>query len=240
MMWLGSASLGSPSNIFTGVTYTGYGPPDGFCFDPFCDDPPIQDNPDFEDYNVEGAMRAPAGVRGCLTPPRRPRESVREARAGAGDALPDRPHHAHDGLGAQSIRAGARPMGAHRVRARRTSSTRTPTSGTRTSTSSSTTSTRVRRARLCLVQRLTAPRVDGRVNAFYSTPSIYLDNLNSEGATWCVSMCARAHVLVWAARSQPREGRRRATTSSRTPTTRGPTGRVRREVGLRVSACAHA
>ena len=42
MVWRGSASLQTASDIFTGVTYNGYGPPSGFCFDPKCHSPPIQ------------------------------------------------------------------------------------------------------------------------------------------------------------------------------------------------------
>lgn len=30
-----------------------YGPPKGFCFDIFCDDDPIRDNPRMTDYNVD-------------------------------------------------------------------------------------------------------------------------------------------------------------------------------------------
>eukprot|EP00455_Lapot_gusevi_P052426 TRINITY_DN7980_c0_g1_i4.p1 TRINITY_DN7980_c0_g1~~TRINITY_DN7980_c0_g1_i4.p1 ORF type:complete len:967 (+),score=440.03 TRINITY_DN7980_c0_g1_i4:73-2973(+) len=53
MIWRGSQPLGSASDIFTGVTYTGYGPLDGFCFDQFCNDPPIQDDPRLHDVNVK-------------------------------------------------------------------------------------------------------------------------------------------------------------------------------------------
>ena len=44
MVWRGSASLGSESDLFTGVLFYGYGPPPGFCFDHRCHsaDPPIQ------------------------------------------------------------------------------------------------------------------------------------------------------------------------------------------------------
>ena len=31
----------------------GYSPPPGFCYDLLCDDEPIKDDPDLEDYNVE-------------------------------------------------------------------------------------------------------------------------------------------------------------------------------------------
>uniref|UniRef100_A0A667WC52 Alpha-mannosidase n=1 Tax=Myripristis murdjan TaxID=586833 RepID=A0A667WC52_9TELE len=34
----------------------GYNPPDGFCWDQSCDDPPIRDDPDLEDYNVDDVV----------------------------------------------------------------------------------------------------------------------------------------------------------------------------------------
>ena len=42
MVWRPSASLGAESDIFTGVLYSGYGPPSGFCWDVRCSDTPIQ------------------------------------------------------------------------------------------------------------------------------------------------------------------------------------------------------
>lgn len=33
-----------------------YNPPDGFCWDQFCGDPPIKDDPDLEDYNVDDVV----------------------------------------------------------------------------------------------------------------------------------------------------------------------------------------
>ena len=53
MMWRGSKNYGKDSQIFTGVNYNGYGPPGGFCFDDFCSDPPIQDDPNLYDNNVK-------------------------------------------------------------------------------------------------------------------------------------------------------------------------------------------
>ena len=41
MVWRGSHSLGSSTEIFSGVLYEGYGPPKGFCFDEKCHDQPI-------------------------------------------------------------------------------------------------------------------------------------------------------------------------------------------------------
>ena len=42
MVWRPSKSLGSASDLFTGVLFYHYGPPPGFCFDLLCADPPIQ------------------------------------------------------------------------------------------------------------------------------------------------------------------------------------------------------
>ena len=36
MVWRGSKSLGTQTEIFTGVLFEGYGPPEGFCFDIQC------------------------------------------------------------------------------------------------------------------------------------------------------------------------------------------------------------
>ena len=52
LVWRGSRSLGQDSNIFTGVLYNGYNPPPGFCYDQFCVDAPIQDDPRLFDFNV--------------------------------------------------------------------------------------------------------------------------------------------------------------------------------------------
>ena len=54
LVWQGSHTLGASSNIFTGVLYkTTYGPPKTFCFDIYCSDPPIQDDPNLFDNNVK-------------------------------------------------------------------------------------------------------------------------------------------------------------------------------------------
>ena len=41
MIWQNSRSLGSATDIFTGVLNGLYLPPKGFCFDDPCNDPPI-------------------------------------------------------------------------------------------------------------------------------------------------------------------------------------------------------
>ncbi|XP_052266836.1 lysosomal alpha-mannosidase-like isoform X2 [Dreissena polymorpha] len=54
MIWHGSPdNLGSKADLFTGVLPNLYQPPDGFCFDIFCDDEPIRDDPRLHDYNVD-------------------------------------------------------------------------------------------------------------------------------------------------------------------------------------------
>ena len=57
LKWRGSQSLGAASEIFTGIMYNGYGPPSGFCFDIFCGDAPIQDDPNLFDYNVQERVK---------------------------------------------------------------------------------------------------------------------------------------------------------------------------------------
>ena len=46
MVWRGSESLGSSTDLFTGVLYNVYGPPRGFCFDRACADQPIMVRPE--------------------------------------------------------------------------------------------------------------------------------------------------------------------------------------------------
>lgn len=40
----------------TGILPNGYNPPEGFCWDQSCNDPPIRDDPDLEDYNVDDVL----------------------------------------------------------------------------------------------------------------------------------------------------------------------------------------
>ncbi|CAD5121632.1 DgyrCDS10126 [Dimorphilus gyrociliatus] len=59
LLWKGSGSLNpAQTTLFTGVLYNGYGPPNGFCFDRGCDDSPIMDDKDLEDYNVEEKVKS--------------------------------------------------------------------------------------------------------------------------------------------------------------------------------------
>uniref|UniRef100_A0A672K917 Alpha-mannosidase n=1 Tax=Sinocyclocheilus grahami TaxID=75366 RepID=A0A672K917_SINGR len=54
MLWRASESLTPPlADLFTGVLPNGYNPPEGFCWDQSCNDAPIRDDPDLEDYNVD-------------------------------------------------------------------------------------------------------------------------------------------------------------------------------------------
>ncbi|XP_057366002.1 lysosomal alpha-mannosidase-like [Daphnia carinata] len=53
MIWKASNSLVNQSSLFTAVNYNLYQPPPGFCFDIYCNDEPIIDDPKSKDYNVE-------------------------------------------------------------------------------------------------------------------------------------------------------------------------------------------
>ncbi|XP_056266285.1 lysosomal alpha-mannosidase isoform X2 [Pseudoliparis swirei] len=57
LLWRASDSLTPPmADLFTGILPNGYNPPKGFCWDQSCDDPPIRDDPDLEDYNVDDVV----------------------------------------------------------------------------------------------------------------------------------------------------------------------------------------
>jgi hypothetical protein len=57
MIWRASPSLGSDAQVFTGAFQTyNYNPPNGFCFDLFCEDDPIRDDPYLEDNNVQSRV----------------------------------------------------------------------------------------------------------------------------------------------------------------------------------------
>ncbi|XP_061130848.1 lysosomal alpha-mannosidase [Syngnathus typhle] len=57
LLWRASDSLAPPTaDLFTGILPNGYNPPEGFCWDQSCDDPPIKDDPDLEDYNVDDVV----------------------------------------------------------------------------------------------------------------------------------------------------------------------------------------
>ncbi|KAK1886575.1 Lysosomal alpha-mannosidase, partial [Dissostichus eleginoides] len=57
LLWRASESLTPPmADLFTGILPNGYNPPTGFCWDQSCDDPPIRDDPELEDYNVDDVV----------------------------------------------------------------------------------------------------------------------------------------------------------------------------------------
>lgn len=53
MVWQASDNLGNKADLFTGILYNTYSPPPGFCFDIFCDDDPIIDDPSSPEYNLD-------------------------------------------------------------------------------------------------------------------------------------------------------------------------------------------
>uniref|UniRef100_A0A3Q3WC73 Alpha-mannosidase n=1 Tax=Mola mola TaxID=94237 RepID=A0A3Q3WC73_MOLML len=58
LLWRASDSLTPPmADLLTGILPNGYNPPNGFCWDQSCDDPPIRDDPDLEDYNVDDVLK---------------------------------------------------------------------------------------------------------------------------------------------------------------------------------------
>ncbi|XP_035227790.1 lysosomal alpha-mannosidase-like isoform X2 [Stegodyphus dumicola] len=61
-VWKASANLGARADLFTGALPNSYSPPAGFCFDILCDDPPIMDDPNLKDYNVEQRVSEFIGI----------------------------------------------------------------------------------------------------------------------------------------------------------------------------------
>ncbi|XP_068607078.1 lysosomal alpha-mannosidase [Brachionichthys hirsutus] len=58
LLWRASDSLIPPvADLWTGILPNGYNPPEGFCWDQSCNDPPIRDDPDLEDYNVNDVVK---------------------------------------------------------------------------------------------------------------------------------------------------------------------------------------
>lgn len=45
--------LGSDADLLTGAMYYGYGAPGGFCFEVFCGDEVMIDNPNSPEYNID-------------------------------------------------------------------------------------------------------------------------------------------------------------------------------------------
>lgn len=55
-IWRASENLGKSADIFTGILPSVYSPPKGFCFDVHCDDEPIVDDPESDEYNVPSRL----------------------------------------------------------------------------------------------------------------------------------------------------------------------------------------
>jgi len=53
MIWKGASPSNPSSWLFTGALFNGYGPPEGFCFDVYCQDEPIKDDKRLTDYNAD-------------------------------------------------------------------------------------------------------------------------------------------------------------------------------------------
>ncbi|XP_073998825.1 lysosomal alpha-mannosidase-like isoform X2 [Rhodnius prolixus] len=53
MVWRPDPEIGPDGDLFTSILYNLYMPPDGFCFDVFCNDEPIMDNPNMHGNNVK-------------------------------------------------------------------------------------------------------------------------------------------------------------------------------------------
>lgn len=55
-IWGASANLGKDAEIFTGILPNVYSPPKGFCFDIYCSDEAVVDDPDSDEYNVKSRV----------------------------------------------------------------------------------------------------------------------------------------------------------------------------------------
>jgi hypothetical protein len=51
-IWRPSKSMGQNAQMFTGLLFNGYGPPDGFDYDVYSEDAPIQNDPRLYDFNL--------------------------------------------------------------------------------------------------------------------------------------------------------------------------------------------
>eukprot|EP00698_Gefionella_okellyi_P007431 TRINITY_DN1813_c0_g1_i1.p1 TRINITY_DN1813_c0_g1~~TRINITY_DN1813_c0_g1_i1.p1 ORF type:complete len:1001 (-),score=263.05 TRINITY_DN1813_c0_g1_i1:1985-4987(-) len=131
MIWRGSSTLGAANEIFTGVTYDGYGPPGGFCFDQFCDDLPVQDDYRLEDYNVK--ERVDDFVKAAL----------------------DQGSHYKTNNIMMTMGSDFQYENANEWYKN-------------------------------LDKLIHYVNLDGRINVFYSTPSLYTDAVHAAGATWTV------------------------------------------------------
>ena len=56
MVW--ETSIDTPSELFTGINYNYYSPPDYFCWDSWCNDEPIMDDASMHDFNARERTEA--------------------------------------------------------------------------------------------------------------------------------------------------------------------------------------
>uniref|UniRef100_A0A2S2QUE6 alpha-mannosidase n=1 Tax=Sipha flava TaxID=143950 RepID=A0A2S2QUE6_9HEMI len=56
VVWRPDINMGQSGELFTSVLYNLYVAPEGFCFDAFCNDDPILDNPKLHGYNVDAKV----------------------------------------------------------------------------------------------------------------------------------------------------------------------------------------
>ncbi|XP_078151980.1 alpha-mannosidase-like isoform X2 [Carex rostrata] len=129
VIWRGSKSLGSSSQIFANTFPVHYGPPDGFCFEIFDNIIPVQDDQLLFDYNVE--QRVHDFIDAALT-----------------QANVTRTNHIMWTMGQDFKYKYAESWFKN------------------------------------MDKLIHYVNKDGRVNAFYSTPSIYIDLLNSLEDSW--------------------------------------------------------
>ncbi|XP_068670671.1 lysosomal alpha-mannosidase-like isoform X1 [Montipora foliosa] len=129
LVWRGSRSLAQKSDIFTGVLYNGYNPPKGFCYDQFCADPPVQDDPNLFDLNVKETV-------------------AKFVATTCSQALHYKTNHIMLTMGSDFMYENANLWYKN------------------------------------LDKLIKYVNEDGRVNAFYSTPTMYLDALHNANQTW--------------------------------------------------------
>ncbi|KAL3720552.1 hypothetical protein ACJRO7_005376 [Eucalyptus globulus] len=129
VIWRGSKTFGSSSQIFTNVFPDHYGPPEGFSFEVFDDFEPVQDNTLLDDYNVE--IRVTDFISAAMT-----------------QAIVTRTNHIMWTMGEDFTYQYAESWFKQ------------------------------------LDKFIHYVNKDGRVNALYSTPSIYVDAKNAENVSW--------------------------------------------------------
>uniref|UniRef100_T1HA70 Glyco_hydro_38N domain-containing protein n=1 Tax=Rhodnius prolixus TaxID=13249 RepID=T1HA70_RHOPR len=71
MVWRPDPEIGPDGDLFTSILYNLYMPPDGFCFDVFCNDEPIMDNPNMHGNNVKRRVYLYTGFNSINFSPRK-------------------------------------------------------------------------------------------------------------------------------------------------------------------------